>query len=617
MDGFINLYKPKDFTSHDALNIVRRCFPGTKIGHGGTLDPAATGVLPVCLGRGTKLQDLVMGGDKAYETDVVFGVDSLSLDLSGDFTVTDPDFVPDRALLEKVLAELTGAQLQVPPVISAIKRGGVPLYKRARRGEKVEAEARAIEIHEIILKDIFFDGARYRARIAVSCSKGTYIRALGRDIGRAMGTAAVIDRLVRTRAGMFSLENAVTMEELKRRCDKGDFSFVMPPEAALTSCRRFELSDGLELKTIRDGGSIAAAGWEDGSAAVYDPWGGLFAVGRVNGEKLRPEVLFCAPRRRKEKMKVFGGEAPLPAGLRTAVVIGNFDGVHLGHAALIDRCVKEAERAGLFSLVMTFSPHPKSFFSGESYPAICSREEKIRHIDALGADGLLILPFDRAFADLSPEAFVSEILVNRLHCEKVFIGDDFTFGRGGAGNAAALKELAAACGIDVRVLGQLRFRGEAVSSTRIKALLASGNVTEAGRLLGRAYSVSGEVVHGRELGRTIGFPTANLELPAGRALPGAGVYVASVSHKGKKYDAVACVGHRPTIAEGQSPNLEAHLLDHSADLYGETVTVTLISFLRGEKKFASVEELKAAIAADKEKAQSFFEKRRNNTCNRG
>lgn len=614
MDGFINLYKPEKFTSHDALNIVRRNFRGTKIGHGGTLDPDATGVLPVCLGKATKLQDMVMGGDKAYEADVIFGLDSLSLDCSGDVTVTDSDFCLDEEKLRSVLVGFVGKMQQYPPAVSAIKQNGVPLYKLARRGEIVETSPREIQIYELLLKKIY-DGEPYpRIRIAVKCSKGTYIRSLGRDIGAAMGTTAIIDRLERSQSGMFSLKNAVTMDEIKAFCERKDYSFILPMDAAVKDLPRFELTSGEEWKAVLDGNALRAGNLKPGNAAIYDPCGSLMAVGTVSEGIIHPDKILWEVRKRQKSMVTATLDDKLSFD-KTAVVIGNFDGLHLGHRFLIEHCLKDAEREGLTSIVLTFSPHPKIYFGDKQHCCLQSESDKKNLMDQLGADTLVIADFNDALANFSEAEFAEKILKMHFNAKKVYIGDDFSFGKGGCGTADSLKEHCRGLGIDVIIIPRMLYDGIAVSSSRIKDALARGDIGTAVHLLGRPYTIRGKVVHGREIGRTLGFPTANLELASDLFYPRSGGYIAYVRYGGKKHEAVACISGRPTVEEGQKKNLEVHILDDSPDLYGKDIVVTFLGFLRGEQKFDSLDALKAGISADVERTKKFFAKRRGGSCN--
>lgn len=620
MDGFINLYKPKAFTSHDALNIIRRNFRGTKIGHGGTLDPDATGVLPVCIGKGTKLQDLVMGGDKAYRADVIFGLTSLSLDCGEEVTVTDDHYDLDIEKLKTVLRSFLGKQEQYPPMVSAIKQNGVPLYKLARRGKTVETKPRSIEIYELELLEVHAEEPQPRIRIEVKCSKGTYIRSLGRDLGEAMGTTAVIDNLERTASGMFTLENAYSMEQIKALCEAKDYSFLLPMEAAVSSLPSFSLKNGEQWRGILDGTAFSVPEQDrkdlDGEVAIYDPCGELMAIGEITEGKLKPKKILWEIAKGKTPMMLCNTPTLPDSAEHTAVVIGNFDGVHLGHRFLLEHCAKAAEKKGLSSVALTFTPHPEEVLHQNTHYYLQSEEQKCNAIAALGIQILICAPFDGNLANMDAETFISEILKDRLRADVVFVGDDFSFGCGGKGTAETLREKCGKYGIEVNILPRLTYGNEVISSSRIKKVLDSGNILEASRLLGRPYTVEGEVLHGRELGRTIGFPTANLSFAPQLHIPRSGVYGALVRINGKKYEGVACIGRRPTIAEGQAVNLEVHILDFDGDLYGKKISVTLLTFLRDEKKFDSLEALKAGITADTEKVKKYFQKRNFSSCNR-
>ncbi|MBQ1252074.1 MAG: bifunctional riboflavin kinase/FAD synthetase [Firmicutes bacterium] len=615
MDGFINLYKPKDFTSHDALNIVRRNFRGTKIGHGGTLDPDATGVLPVCIGKGTKLQDLVMGGDKAYEADVIFGLTSVSLDCGSEVTVTDENYKLDTDRLDTVVKEFIGKQEQFPPMVSAIKRNGVPLYKLARKGETVDLDSRSIEIYDLKLLEVYPEEKHPRIRIAVKCSKGTYIRSLGRDIGEAMGTTAVIDRLNRSVSGMFNLENAYTMDQVKEFCERKDYSFIIPMESAVKDLPRYDIVRGEHWKAMLDGTSIPVDREDISDICVYDPSGDLLAIGEVSEGMLKPKKILWEKRKRKQTMKYVTDLSDFSLQEDSAVVIGNFDGVHLGHRYLMEHCIKNAEKFGILSVVLTFSPHPKEYFFKEKHRYLQSKEKKRAGVDELGADYLISAPFSD-IADMDADTFITTILLGKLKAKHIYVGNDFHFGKNGVADTECLREKCEEYGICVHVSEQLTYRNKPISSSRIKKELESGNIIEVARLMGQPYTVEGEVVHGREIGRTIGFPTANLNIESYILTPRSGVYAAQVKCGDKKYHGVACVGSRPTIEEGQDVNLEVHILDFDEDLYGKNIAVTLLSFIRGEKKFASLDELKAAITEDTEKTKKYFQKRGSASCNR-
>jgi riboflavin kinase/FMN adenylyltransferase len=257
---------------------------------------------------------------------------------------------------------------------------------------------------------------------------------------------------------------------------------------------------------------------------------------------------------------------------------------------------------------VTFNPHPREFFTGQPKALLTPPEEKVAQLRAMGVKQLVLLPFDRELADLSPQQFVEEILVQKLRATRVSVGQDFRFGRGRAGEAADLQKLAAPYGIAVTVVPLLFCQGERISSSNIRQALLAGDLSKANRLLGRAYSLVGKVVLGQQMGRTLGFPTANLHLPAEKFLPAYGVYAVRVTGAGTGDTPAAGVmniGCRPTVAGGP-PTAEVHLLDWSADLYGKTLTVSLEHFLRHEQKFSSLDALKAQIHADCATAKSLL-----------
>ena len=261
-----------------------------------------------------------------------------------------------------------------------------------------------------------------------------------------------------------------------------------------------------------------------------------------------------------------------------------------------------------FPTAVTFNPHPREFFTGQPKSLLTPREEKVAQLRSMGVEQLVLLPFDRELADLSPQQFVEKILVRSLRATQVSVGQDFRFGRGRAGEAADLQQLAAPYGIAVTVVPLLFCQGERISSSNIRQALLAGNLSNANRLLGRPYSLVGKVVSGQQLARNLGFPTANLRLPPEKFLPAYGVYAVRVTGAGTS-DAPAAgvmnIGIRPTVAGGQ-PTAEVHLLDWSACLYGKTLTVTLEHFLRSEQKFSSLNALKAQIHADCAAARSLL-----------
>ncbi len=303
----------------------------------------------------------------------------------------------------------------------------------------------------------------------------------------------------------------------------------------------------------------------------------------------------------------------------TAVALGNFDGIHLGHRQVVQPVLSSlSETMGgerCYASVVTFNPHPQEFFSGQPRCLLTPLTEKAAQLRAIGVEQLVLLPFDRELADLSPDEFVEEILVRQLRARQVSVGLDFCFGHKRAGNASDLQAIAANYGVEVVIAPLKNLAGGRISSSAIRQALQEGDLQLANRLLGRPYSLIGTVTQGQQLGRTIGFPTANLQLPPEKFLPKTGVYAVRVHicqttnelnlPTTPTLPAVMNIGYRPTV-DGTRQTIEVHLLNWSGDLYDKTLVVSLETFLRPEQKFASIHDLKSQIQADCNEARSLF-----------
>ena len=302
-----------------------------------------------------------------------------------------------------------------------------------------------------------------------------------------------------------------------------------------------------------------------------------------------------------------------PPGLEGAVVaIGNFDGLHRGHRGVIARARALARRLGKPCAVLTFEPHPADFFAKTGVIfRLTPHEAKAAFLQKLGLDGLITLTFDAALAGLSAQQFVDEVLVRRLGVSAVVAGYDFHFGAKRQGTPEFLKAEGARLGFIVEIVERISQDEEgsleAVSSTATREALTRGDVAQAARLLGHAWFVEGEVLHGRKVGRTIGFPTANIALdPSCKLMHG--IYAVTLSVDGEAYGGAANFGRRPTFDNGP-PLLEVHVLDFEADLYGKMVEVAFIGFIRPETKFESVEALVARMREDVAEARRMLASR--------
>jgi len=300
--------------------------------------------------------------------------------------------------------------------------------------------------------------------------------------------------------------------------------------------------------------------------------------------------------------------ADFPKDLRSVVTLGTFDGVHEGHRAILARLMEAAKKAAAVSVVLTFYPHPRSVVEHASAVQwLNTLEEKEQLLADLGIDYLIVLPFTTAFSQQSAEEFVLNYLVNGLHIQQIIIGHDHRFGKNRSANFDDLVRFGRKYQFDVEQISAQEIEAVAVSSTKVRNQLLAGDVAQAKRLLGGAYMLKGLVVHGKQLGRTIGFPTANLQWNnADKLLPKQGVYVVEVEALGQRYRGMLNIGSNPTV-DGIGWHVEVHLLDFTGDLYGQWVTVWFCERLRDEMKFQSVEALKTQLAFDRIQAESYSE----------
>lgn len=300
---------------------------------------------------------------------------------------------------------------------------------------------------------------------------------------------------------------------------------------------------------------------------------------------------------------------PLPEALRGGVVaIGNFDGVHRGHRAVLDRALELAEARGVPALVLTFEPHPRSVFRPDT-PVfrLTPAPLKARILEAIGFRSVIEYPFDREFSQRSAEEFVQSILIDWLHASAVVTGFDFHFGKGRVGGPAFLMEAGKRHGFDVTLVDAFRDEGaDVVSSSRIRSLLCEGDVAGAAGLLGYRFTVESEVIGGQKLGRTLGYPTANMALAPETELK-AGIYAVRFRRPdGSIRDGVASFGYRPTVTDNGAALLETFVFDFSGDLYGEVCSVSFFGHLRDELKFDGLDPLVAQIKRDEEEARAML-----------
>ncbi|MHB1084998.1 MAG: bifunctional riboflavin kinase/FAD synthetase [Thiobacillus sp.] len=298
-------------------------------------------------------------------------------------------------------------------------------------------------------------------------------------------------------------------------------------------------------------------------------------------------------------------------GAPHAVTIGNFDGLHLGHQAMLARLQDVARMRGLPSCVLSFEPHPREFFAPDQAPVrLSSLREKAECLQNLGIDRLHVFRFDRAFSALSAEAFIEQVLGHTLQARYVLVGDDFRYGAKRVGDFALLKQAGLSLGFDAEFLPTVKIAGERASSTAVRQSLAAGDLDHTATLLGRPYSISGRVVHGDKLGRDIGFPTANIQLKHNRP-PLMGIFAVELyGLNGAPLPGVASLGKRPTVKGADAvPVLEVHLFDFNAEIYGRRVRVDFLHKLRDEAKYPDLNSLVAQIQRDVDNAKHYLTNR--------
>lgn len=304
-------------------------------------------------------------------------------------------------------------------------------------------------------------------------------------------------------------------------------------------------------------------------------------------------------------MEIYSSLDEITINEDTVVTIGNFDGVHLGHQSLIKRAVDVQEKRGLKSLLLTFENHPSDFLKGKHVRFLTIKSEKLRLIEGLGINIFVSLPFDEKISGLEPEMFIKNVLVEKLRAKAVVVGYDFRFGKNRAGDIHRLERLSKDYGYSLDVVEPILRNGQKISSSLIRRMLSEGNVKEAGIMLGREYDVSGTIVHGRKLGRQIGFPTINIHADERALIPKTGVYYTKVIMDGKEYYGATNVGYNPTI-DGSRLSVETHIIGFCGDVYGKTARIIFLDRLRNEIKFNSIDELKKQLQNDVQNIKKLF-----------
>jgi riboflavin kinase/FMN adenylyltransferase len=306
-------------------------------------------------------------------------------------------------------------------------------------------------------------------------------------------------------------------------------------------------------------------------------------------------------------MKIFHDLENANIARPTVLTLGVFDGLHLGHQAIMAKVVERARVTGSVATAITFDPHPRSVLHPESAPPLLQTlDQRLANLEVLGIEQAIVVKFTKDFASQPAENFLHEILHDRLHAREVYLGKGFAFGRGRGGNIEMLRKMSTKLGFVADEVDEVQLRGMRISSSRIRELLAAGQVNLARRMLGRPYGVEGVVIRGDQRGRTIGFPTANLK-PHNRVIPKYGVYAAATLIDGTWRRGITNIGVRPTFESTSDPSIETYIFDFEGDLYGDALRVRFLHRIRDERKFDGIDELVAQIGLDAERARNYFD----------
>ncbi|MBQ8039673.1 MAG: bifunctional riboflavin kinase/FAD synthetase [Lachnospiraceae bacterium] len=295
------------------------------------------------------------------------------------------------------------------------------------------------------------------------------------------------------------------------------------------------------------------------------------------------------------------------AVVKGAIAIGKFDGIHVGHQALLE-CIINKKRNNMQAIVFTFSPSPEEFFRGQILPAIDTVDEKREKFEKMGVDVLIEYPLTKESAAISPQDFMQKILLEKLHAGYIVSGKDLSFGNKGLGNSQMLSEFAKENGFQYEMIDKVCIENKEISSTAVRSAILSGDMMLAGKMLGREYQISGEVVHGRALGRTMQMPTINIVPSKHKLLPPSGVYATITVMDDRQIAGVTNIGYKPTVSNEMKIGVETHLFDFDEDVYGKNVIVKILHFIRPEMQFADIDQLAKQIEADCRNAGNYFKK---------
>lgn len=305
-------------------------------------------------------------------------------------------------------------------------------------------------------------------------------------------------------------------------------------------------------------------------------------------------------------MKIFHGTDNAKISRPTVLTLGVFDGLHLGHQRIMQTVIERARQVNAVPTAITFDPHPRAVMHPENAPPLLQTlDQRLAALEFLGIEQAIVIRFNKDFAAIEAESFLREIVHDRLHAKEVYLGKGFAFGKNRSGNIELLRRMSRELGFFADEVPEVQLRGQRISSSRIRELLACGKINLARRMLGRPYGVEGTIIHGAERGRTIGFPTANLK-PKNRVIPRYGVYATATLIGDVWRKSITNIGVRPTFENEAEPSIETYIFDYDGNLYGDVLRVRFLHRIRDERKFNGIDELKAQIQKDTQRTLNYF-----------
>lgn len=599
MDGLLILNKEKFISSHDAVNIVRKKLEMKKVGHTGTLDPMASGVLIICLGKATKISDFIMKSKKIYRAKVRLGILTDSYDITGEI-LREESVNKSLDEIKNAIKSFQGEIYQKPPLYSALKVKGKKLYEYARRGEEVEIKKRLINIYR--LEILSFNG-KDEFEILVSCSSGTYIRSLAFDIGEKLGSFGVLTELTRLENNGFSIEDGIDTKMLEEISKEDVAKRIIPMDKALSNLPKFTYPQNFYQKVLNgekfqlDNNFMAHNALDYYRLYCKDQFIGLGKVQDEFGKK----YMLVHKKLVRWDMKVVEIDLNYVAKEKSIIALGNFDGVHKGHRVLLKQTVKRAREKKLRACVLAFKEHSSNTYMANKKKIISSNDNKFKFFSEIGIDIVYLIAFDKTFMSLSPYNFLKNFLYDKLKVRGLVVGYDYTFGYKKAGDVDYLKEHSYIFNW-LDIIDEQTWKGQTISSSLIRHLISEGEIKDANELLESEFTIEGKVIHNKGLGKKKGYPTANLQMNDNYIVPRFGVYDTDIVVDGVRYKAATSIGTNPTV-EDDGLKIEAHILDFDKDIYGKEAQLIFLNFIREEKVFNSVDELFKQIEKDVEKVR--------------